>query len=360
MRVMIDTTYPRRAPYSGTAIYVERVADALARLDGVEVETVYNPRRGRAAGGGIGSVRNLLTDRWWTGLELPRLAKRARVDVVHHPLPAIAGRSSVPQAITVHDLAFERLPDHFDHAFRIHAHRAHRAAALAAGAVICVSETTARDVRSLWGVPIGRIVVARHGPGQKIGALARRDPGQQLAASAPPAEHFLYVGDDEPRKNVRVMLAAYAAYRQAAERPLDLLLAGSAKREGPGIKVEHQPSPERLSELYAAAAALIQPSLYEGFGLTALEAMSVGTPVLAADIPGLREVCGEAAAYASPHDPRAFAAWMARIASRPALREQLSERGRSQASQFSWEACAHAHVGAYELAGRAAPKTPTL
>src|SRR5947199_995358 len=98
MRVLIDTTYARRAPFSGTAIYLERLTAALSRIDGLELVDVANPRRRLPAGGGMGSVRNLLVDRLWEAFELPRLARRHRADVIHHPLPAHSPRC--PQVIT--------------------------------------------------------------------------------------------------------------------------------------------------------------------------------------------------------------------------------------------------------------------
>jgi glycosyltransferase involved in cell wall biosynthesis len=342
MRVLLDATYAARAPYSGTGVYVDRITEALRRLGDVEVEVVANGRRREPAGGGIGSVRNLIADRWWTAVELPRLARRLGADVIHHPLPALARASRVPQVITVHDLAFERLPDQFDRRFRLYAHRTHRAAALAAGAVICVSETAASDVRELWCVPPERIVVALHGPGQEV-------VGRELLR-----EHFLYVGDDEPRKNLATLLAAYRRYRERVPAPLPLLLAGAASADGPGMAVERHPSRERLAELYAGAIALVLPSLYEGFGLTALEAMSAGTPVLAARSPGLLEVCADAASYADPRDPESFAEAMVQISQAPALQAQLGELGRRRAARFSWGECARAHVDAYSLAQKRA------
>src|SRR5438046_1908244 len=133
MRVLLDTTYARRAPRSGTAVYLDRLQQALALLDGLHVLPVSNERRRAPAGGGIASVRNLLADAWWTAIELPRQARSGSVDLVHHPLPARSAKASVPQVVTVHDLTFERLPDHFDRRFRTYAQKTHRAAALAAG-----------------------------------------------------------------------------------------------------------------------------------------------------------------------------------------------------------------------------------
>lgn len=339
MRVLLDTTYARRAPHSGTAVYLAAIQEALSRSGLVELVTTANRRRRLPAGGGLGSVRNLFVDQWWVTLELPRLARKLGVEVIHHALPALAPGASPAQVITVHDLAFERFPDRFDRGFRTYAHLAHRAAARRAGAVICVSHTTARDVCELWGVRAERIVVAPHGPGQELAVVSDRDP-----------RHFLYVGDDEPRKDLGTLLAAYAAYRERERSPLDLVLAGSVSAAGPGILVEQQPVAARLAELYAEAAALVHTSLYEGFGLTLMEAMRAGTPVIAAQVAGAVEVCGDAARYARPQHAPSFADAMAEVAGQNRLRAELAGRGRERAKRFSWDDSARAHLEAYSLA----------
>jgi glycosyltransferase involved in cell wall biosynthesis len=339
MRVLIDTTYAQRAPHSGTAVYLDRLIDALGREPEIELVTEHHERRRPPAGGGLGSVRNLLSDRGWTEFELPRRARAARADVIHHPLAARARRAEVAQVVTIHDLAFERLPELFDERFRLYAHYAYRAAARAAGAVICVSDSTAADVRELWGVPAERIVVARHGPGQPLPAVQRGVP-----------EHFLYVGDAEPRKDLGTVLAAYARYRAMVSQPLGLVLAGSVDSSVDGVRVERTPDAARLAQLYAGAVALVHASLYEGFGLTPLEAMGAGTPVIAARVAGVTEVCGDAARFAEPGDAASFADAMSQIAADPAAQMQLAESGRRRAAEFSWAASARAHAEAYSLA----------
>jgi glycosyltransferase involved in cell wall biosynthesis len=339
MRVLLDTTYARRAPYAGTAVYLGEIEDALERGGQAEVVQAANPRRRAPAGGGLGSVRNLSVDQWWVAVELPRLARKLGADLIHHPLPAWAPAASSAQVITVHDLAFERLPDRFDRGFRMFARLAHRTAARRAGAVICVSRTTADDVRELWGVPRERIVVAPHGPGQELAVVRDRDPS-----------YFLYVGDDEPRKDLATLLGAYDRYRGREESPLGLVLAGGAAAAAPGVSVERHPDPARLAELYGGAAALVHSSLYEGFGLTLLEAMRAGVPVVAARAAGVVEVCGDAALYAEPANPSSFADAMTSVAHQPRLRAELQASGRERADEFSWDACAKAHLEAYSLA----------
>jgi glycosyltransferase involved in cell wall biosynthesis len=278
---------------------------------------------------------NWATDAYWTAVELPRRVRECRADLLHHPLPAHSAVAACPQVVTVHDLAFERLPECFDRAYRTHASVAHRRAARRAAAVIAVSETTARDVMARWGVARERIVIARHGPGQEP------DTARRPRTDKP--HHFLYVGDDEPRKNLAALREAHRRYAERADgAALPLVLAG----------IDELPDAERLAQLYSQAAALVHPSLHEGFGLTPLEAMTAGTPVIAARSPGVTEVCGEAALYVDPRDSADLAAQMERVAGDPALRADLGERGRRRAAEFSWARSARHHVEAYTLAAQ--------
>jgi alpha-1,3-rhamnosyl/mannosyltransferase len=169
-------------------------------------------------------------------------------------------------------------------------------------------------------------VAVHHGPGQAGG-------WDQFNRGEP--RHFLYVGDDEPRKNL-------ARLREAHRRSgvaLPLVIAGSAGRPV-----------DDLADLHRHAAALVLPSLHEGFGLPALEALHAGTPLLAADIPALREVCGDAARYCDPRDVESIAAGLRELADVGPLREELRRRGLARAAEFSWRRCAEGYAAAYRLA----------
>ncbi len=355
MRVLIDTTYAARAPLSGTAIYLDNLIRELTAQGEVEVQEAQNERRAPAAGGGAGSALNAAADTWWSEMELPRLARRAKADVIHHALPARAHGRAIPQVVTVYDLAFEALPGMFDRRFATYAHLTYRQATQAAEGVIAISETTAKEVTRRWRIPPARVTVARLGPGQRLPEVPRRE-----------RTHFLYVGDSEPRKDLSTLLVAYRDYRgsrlaavpqTAAETvpddagPLPLILAGDVEDPGqPGVSVERAVDTQRLAELYAGAVALVNPALYEGFGLTLLEAMTAGTPVIAAANDAAIEVGGDALAPYPPGDTLALAQTLMRIAADPAERAQLAADGQIQAAGFSWAECARAHASAYALA----------
>ena len=320
MRVLLDTTVTRWGP-SGTAVYVRRLAAAL-EAEGVTVVAASNARR-RAPG--AGSLRNALEDARWTQAGLRRQARE--VDVVHHPLPVLTLGSSRPQVVTVHDLAFEALPGAFDPRFRRYAQLVHRYAARHADAVVAPSAATKAELAARWGVDDA--VVARHGPGQVL-AVDRGEP-----------RHFLYVGDAEPRKDVPTLLTAYARYRERAAAPLPLVLAGRGHggHAPDGVQVVAAPGPEALADLHAHARALAHPSRHEGFGLTVVEALAVGTPIIAADTPAVREVAGDQARYVRPGDVEALAAALADPPPPPA-----------GAIEHSWKTSARAHLTAYERA----------
>jgi glycosyltransferase involved in cell wall biosynthesis len=209
-----------------------------------------------------------------------------------------------------------------------------------ASAVVCVSHTTLVGLHAATGIDPGRCAVIGEGP-QLLdiasGAAANGDP------------YLLYVGSLEERKNVSTLVEAVADADPA--RVAKLLIVGPLDGEGTARltdrlgqaagdhRVEHLGfvSPDRLSALYQGAVAVALPSLYEGFGLPVLEAMRSGTPVVASDIPAVREVAGDAALYVSrPFDASCWRDVLETVCTDSELRERLARRGVEAAPRFMW------------------------
>ena len=349
MRVLIDTTYADRGR-SGTRVYIEQLVEALRERGQVEVVEARQRVRLRPGteGGPLRPLRraaNVVLDAAWLHVGLPRAARLAGADVVHHPLPGHSRRIGVPQVTTVQDVAFLHFRGLYDPAWRRLAARSYRRAARRCAVVVCPSSTTATEVVALLGADPDRVVVVAYGPGQVEGVA----PSDASATGSGP---LLFVGDAEPRKNLAGLLEAYSAYRAQDESPAGLVLAGGAAfaATAPGVTARPGPSAAELLDLYRGARALVHPSLHEGFGFTPLEAMALGVPVLAVRNPGTEEVCGDAALLVARGE---LAQGLRRIATDPALRSDLARRGRERALSFSWAEAARGHERAYAKGGGA-------
>jgi glycosyltransferase involved in cell wall biosynthesis len=169
-------------------------------------------------------------------------------------------------------------------------------------------------------------------------AVARGRVAERFGVTRP---YFLFVGASEPRKNLDGLMAAYRQI--AAACPVDLVVAGpttlgnaGAAAEGERVHWTGHVSTSELADLYAGAYAFVFPTLYEGFGLPILEAMSAGTPVITSPISSVPEVAGDAALYADPRDAAALAGAMRRVFEDETLRTDLRARGFERVDQFTW------------------------
>jgi glycosyltransferase involved in cell wall biosynthesis len=157
---------------------------------------------------------------------------------------------------------------------------------------------------------------------------------------------LLYPANRWPHKNHERLFAALRLIR--AERPaLRLVLTGAGHEGRPapeGVEVRGRVSGDALVELYRTAAAVVFPSLYEGFGMPALEAMACGCPVAVSRVASLPEICGDAAVYFDPTEPEAIAAATLEALARA---PELAPRGLEQAARFTWERCAREHDTVY-------------
>lgn len=295
-----------------------------------------------------------LTERWlgrlWYRLHLPLPIERwtGPLDLFH--APDFVLRPTRPGArtlLTVHDLSFVREPDSVMPGMSRHLNRWVRRSVAQADHVIAVSNATAHDMIELYGTPPDKISVLYHGVTPEF--RPNDDPARLAAIRAKyhlgQRPFILSVGTIQPRKNYQRLIQAFAQVQADA----DLVIAG-----GPGWQADeiyNEVKQQRLTDrvhflgfvpdvdlplLYSAAALFVYPSLYEGFGLPALEAMACGTPVIAANRSALPEVVGRAGRLVDPFDVEAIAAAIDQILLDPPLHQSLAQAGLAQAARFSW------------------------
>ncbi len=287
-------------------------------------------------------ARRQILGQGWEQLVLPAHAARLRAALVFSPanLAPLAWPRNV---VVVHDAAVLREPHAYSRPYRLWHTGAGLAAARRALAVVTVSEFSRRELLELGGLDAGRVAVIPGGVGERFtpaadaAAVARR-----LGLTRP---YVLTVATADARKN----LEALAPAAQALERHgIELAWAGDTRpyfariAGAPGLRRLGYVDERDLPGLYCGALAFVLPSRYEGFGLTCLEAMACGTPVVAADRAALPETCGDAALLVDPDEPQAITHAVVRAATEPELRSALREAGLRRARSFGWERTASA------------------
>jgi glycosyltransferase involved in cell wall biosynthesis len=288
-----------------------------------------------------------------------RRVAAAGVDVMHFTAnTGWAHRGPVPVALTIHDTIFldDRGRTLRQRLGRTYMQRRVPRAARAADRVITVSASTAEDLRA-------RGIAGRHPP-EVIHHGFRAHGGGGLAAGE--RRDFVCFSGVDPRKNVRLALEAFAgAQPRLPDGTRLVVLAGAGMGAGDreraaGLRAvqvrDYLPAAE-LQEVIGSARGLLLPTLAEGFGLPALEAMSVGTPVVGGLTAATREVAADALLEIDRDDAQgSLARWIERLAGDDALVAQAGERGRARAAGFTWEAAAGRHVAVYRaLAGSRRP-----
>ncbi|HEY3811090.1 MAG TPA: glycosyltransferase family 1 protein [Acidimicrobiales bacterium] len=287
--------------------------------------------------------------RGWVSVGRPHLPGLPGAELVHAPSVAVPPHPRVPLVVTVHDTAAELFPETFPSRGRRFHHQGLAAAARRADLVLTVSTSAASEITAHSTIRPDRIRVIPNGVAPLRVAPARRL--ELLAARGLDGPPFvLWVGSLEPRKGVGTLVAAMARLRRRGGGPAagvhlvlagypgwldgDLAPAADLATLGGGLRQLGRVSEEELWALYGGASLFAFPSRHEGFGLPVLEAMSQGTPVVAADIPALREVAGGAARLVAPGDIDAWADALGDLLHDAGERRRMGQAGVAQAARF--------------------------
>ncbi len=269
-------------------------------------------------------------------LSAKMLGKKGDVFFTPGYLPPVY--SKVPVVVSIHDLIHVEGVTNQAKLKLEYYQRIILPAAKRAARIVTVSEFSKQRIAAWMGTDAGRITVVGNGvdpyfcPGEKISG-----------ASGPP--YFLYVGGHKPHKNLPRLVSAFS--KSGLMKTHRLVLTGTPEKHvldelhaiDPQLEIHFtgKLSDEELRTYYREALALVFPSLYEGFGLPAAEAMACGTPVVVSNTTSLPEVVGDAAVFVDPLDVESIASGMVRIAADGELRRDLSERGIQRAKIHSWD-----------------------
>jgi glycosyltransferase involved in cell wall biosynthesis len=318
----------------------------------------------------------------WGNIAFPLFLRGFVPDLVHIPLNRVPLLMPKPYVVTIHDMASLLFEETSGARMKLRRFRFRRGLERA-DRVIAVSEATRRDVQNVLGIPGERVRVVYNAPdpeffaqhpvadarlaGPDVRELERQRILERYQINYP---FVLYAGNIRRQKNIPRLVEAFAVAREElAHHPvykdLHLILIGDEISQHPSVRraviqgrVEQAvrflgfvPF-DTLRNFFESAAAFVFPSLYEGFGLPPLEAMACGTPVITSDVSSLPEVVGDAALLVNPENVFDIARGIREVLLDQALREQLIERGRTQAAKFSWERAAREVLAIYrEVAG---------
>jgi alpha-1,3-rhamnosyl/mannosyltransferase len=368
------------SPLTGVGQYTLQMARALAADPQIDVEFFYGAAWSRNVAGaplpGAGKVLPWLRKHLPYSYEIRRLVQSARFgrhaalgrfDLYHEPnfLPLpFAG----PLVLTVHDLSWIRYPQ---------AHPPERVQAMEryfepglrrADLVIAVSQFVRGEIIERFGLEPARVRAIGEGADALFtpqDAVATGPTLQRLGLQH--GHYFLSVGTLEPRKNLQRVLDAYAGLPDSLRAACPLVLAGMAGWDtaqthariaqlvaaGEIRRLGYLPRAD-LAMVTAGARVLVYPSLYEGFGLPPLEAMSCGVPVITSNVSSLPEVVGDAGVLVTPTDTAQIQDAMERMAVEDGFREEMAARALVRSRDFSWGRCAQETVAAYRevVAGR--------
>ena len=375
MRIGIDATALPANP-AGAGTYTSELIRALAQIDAPHEWFIFTHPGGKAY---INlpdkpSLHWVLTPQKsplrrliWEQTVFPFLVHRLKLELLHSLHYTRPIFLPCPSVVTFHDMTFFLYPQVHTRSKRFFFPAAIRFSARTASALIAVSESTRRDAIRLLNIPAAKIYTTPNGVSPVFRPVS--DP-QRLQACREkhhlPDKFILFVGTIEPRKNLPLLLKAYHGLLSSPpwmQAVPSLVLAGQMgwmvndvlhQIETLGLQEKVHLTgyipPEELPLVYNLASVFVYPSIYEGFGLPALEAMACGTPVITTNTSAMADYVGDAGILVPPNNQEALVQAMQTLLMDQDLQHSLAQKGQEQAAQFTWERTAQETLKVYELA----------
>ena len=348
---------------TGNETYVRGLVSGFAQLDRDFELNVYHVGRPWQGPARHVNFHRLVTQSPWVRLtvDLPARIVADGLDVLHTTYTAPLW-ARCPLVVTVHDISFVSHPEWFSQRDIRVLSRTVPWSMRSAKRVITVSELCRSEIIEHYGVPAEKVVCVPNAAGPAADPISDVDAEAEISKLGLDSarQYVLAVGNLQPRKN---LVRLFSAFRSvvASGLDVDLVIAGpehykaadvldAAHEARSRIRFTGYLSDRQLAACYARAAAFVFPSLYEGFGIPALEAMAHGVPVVSSQGGALPEVCGDAAMYFEPINVAAMANAIHQALTDTQLRERLISAGRARVQEFTWRRSAEKTLAVYEEA----------
>jgi glycosyltransferase involved in cell wall biosynthesis len=361
MRIAINAADLDHSNIDGTRIYIWNLLKNFGRLDKDDRFLIYHKGEFNTDLGLPHFPNYEIIQKsfpfWWTQTRFSWEIFRAKPDVLFmpmHSLPFLRSQKT-KTVVTIHDLAFKFFPNHFPRKDLRRLNWFTDYAVKNSDKIIAISNSTKNDLLHVYpSLKPEKIKVIYHGFDPSIFNKDRTDEQIQktkIKYKIPYSKYIIFVGTIQPRKNIEVLLEAFKKLKfNDIYKDFGLVIAGCPGwmtettiekiKKTPGAVMTGKFKTKDLPSLLGGAEAFVLPSLYEGFGLPALEAMACGTPVIASKNSSLTEIVSDAGILIDPTSADELAQKLMQIIDDSDLKKELKEKGLARTRDFSWEKCA--------------------
>lgn len=366
MEIRIESSSSYGNKKTGVGYYTSRLTESLSNIQRVEVSESQFDFLGRQLPQNIGVEKinfpqKLYAKLDYFGVAPPFDLTLPPTDVTIFPNYALwpTVRSKL-QVVTVHDLTYEKYPDVVEEKNLAYLRKIVPRSVSRADLILTVSESVKNDIVDKFGIDEQKVHVTPIPPTNEY--FVDSDRPVRSTYGIPTKEYILFASTIEPRKNLDILLDAYASLPAELQNKLSLVVAGgrgwksdkvhekliSLQKEYPNIVTTGYYDQHDAPALFQQASIFVMPSLYEGFGMPLLEAMASQTPTIASDIPVFREVCGDASLFFDPKDHLALAGHISLVINDSKLSESLVSKGTNNLARYTWDSVSRNLIKKFE------------